>query len=1021
MFPSLSSLFGSSNSTDQSLKKGQINVKNMSITEESVWTMEQLTNFLEVKAPSRHLELTPIHLKTDLDIINITSQIWVSGAPWQRRTETQIYRNNFDGLYTFIKKKKYRIFNISNIVYPEEFNVVHKEFHYVLTDVFQLIRAIAGWTHLHKSHIAIIHCSNGIKHTSILTSALLRYLDIFQSTLESFDYFVLRRSPFDQEWITCKHIRYIHYLNDIFNFNGQVPNPNILILRKIIMNGVPEYQSLPCQPLVEVYQSNKEIYADNQDIFVDEFNIVVNFSKDVLLDQDIVIKFSHLQDKNIPINLVKFSFNTGFTSAGLVRLLPKDLEFPKHKNCIFHPDFSIDVVFMETNHHKKLNYTHYLDKLLHKELYHLSLLIPVELDLDKCHILQEQSFNKLSYELALKLAKNDLHLATEYLITSFKDLNEKLKSELKVAGQKQFLQKQVKSKLQRMSGYTQFIQAEDGLVDLHETPHVSDSESIEQVDQVEHIKEEIEEIPTVTVDPVVHHPTEVGVIKQRKQRNTPNPTPKATPQASPIKESFSQSSGPPAPPPPPPVAFIPQALVPLPPGVPPPPPPPGFGGPAIVDNKPRLRNKIQFEQPKVNNRNSIWGLQDIDNSIELDINKFEDLFCVTPNDTKIKPVEIKKPENSIISLLDMRKSNNIAIGLSKYKQFTFDELRVKLATFQMTNTDDLVQLASLLPNEEDCKLIRLGSKDKSKQYGTAEQFMMKMMEDPNIERFSEIQIYRLTFDEEIKRINHILTEFTLTCKLLISNNELKILLKTVLNLGNLATYEYGTYNKQKIKGFKINNLLKLNTIKSSDKKTNLLNYLCLMTSEGCPDVLLLPDTFKCLQELKDLSTKEATDKLKIMDQELMRIEKFTPLPIPLQVKASYGDFNYDAFMTDFINKAIDAMDNCLDVQDAFQQSWEQCAEYFGEDLEGDIQAPEDLFKVLYQFFEMLKNANNENERIKENQKRKMQQLKEKRQRQIDDISSVLQRSASTHKGTIDTKFINLRKAVDGDDSEEEWE
>eukprot|EP00835_Amoeboradix_gromovi_P006025 NODE_641_length_5642_cov_0.330507.p1 type:complete len:1182 gc:universal NODE_641_length_5642_cov_0.330507:1645-5190(+) len=1177
MFPSLSSLFGSYSSTNESLKKGQIQVKNMSITTDDIWTMDQLTDYLNVQAPSQQIQLKPLDLKTELDIINITSQVWVSGAPWSRRTETQIYRNNFKELGEFLSKKKknYLIFNLSDIDYPLDFKVIHQEFHYQLIEIFQLMRAISGWIKLNDQHIAIVHCSNGIKHTSILVSALLKYLDIFPTTLEAFDYFVLRRCPFDQDWISCKHTRYIHYINDIFNFNGQVPNPNLIVLRKIILNSVPMYQFSPIIPIIEIISNNKKIYSSSDNIFIDEYNIVVNFTDDILLDQDVEIKFLH--DQEIPINIVKFSFNTGFTSAGLVRLLPSELEFPNHKNCTFHSDFSIDLVFMETLNVKKLNYSKYLDVLLHKQLYQLSLAIPIPLDLEKCHILQSQSYNKISYELALKLANNDLHLATELLLSVFSKINNQLQQELVEMGKKH-LKHKVVNKLKRSSGYNQFIQAdEDGFIDLFETPHVSEDEinsppstkttikgintintrkkrrdnkyadyalvnspdkDLEEksnsllddtptdesknkiVDQ-EKIIDKLDDTPTdesknkivdqeKIIDNKVEHleavkDNKVGInagmdtvevsnalekkmdkdiiekinLLERHRNNSINekrndldaeekeaiapaleeakdtPTVSDSRKDSPsnsssnvstisrsltinrrknrdatidlstidnamdIIEPVVQQTGVPPPPPPPPFGNIPPPPpIPAAPGVPPPPPPPGMGP---VVNKPRIRNKMHFEQPATINRNSIWdGPEDdykIENNmmqgnsiVDLDLNKFEDLFCVTENQPK--PI-VRTPvvQSAVTTILDVRRANNVAIGLSKYKNYSFLELRTMLATFKMDNLDDLIHIQSLLPNEEDIKLInnfKRTNKSTDVEYGKAEEFMMVMMEDPNIEQFTSIMIYKSSFTEQTVQIKSKLQEIIKVSSELVTSKEFKILLKTVLNLGN-------SYNRQQIKGFKINNLLKLNTIKSSDKKTNLLNYLCLMTVQGCPEILKLPDQFSALEELQFINMNEISLKIKQLDDELIRIEKYSPLNVPLEIKETYGEFDYKVFITEFINSSIDVMDDILDLQEEYQRTWIKTALYFGEDLQGDIKIPSDLFVILNEFFKMLHKANKENELEQE----RIERMARKKQlsNRPDDIASVLTRTAN--EGTIAAKFINIRRAVEGEEDEDD--
>ena len=201
-------------------------------------------------------------------------------------------------------------------------------------------------------------------------------------------------------------------------------------------------------------------------------------------------------------------------------------------------------------------------------------------------------------------------------------------------------------------------------------------------------------------------------------------------------------------------------------------PSPPVNGPvqntAIVNNKPRIRNKIQYDMPTTSNRNSIWALNDV--AVPLDLNKFVDSFCINPQQTaNIKNTDKAVIETrQIINILDLRKAN-IAIGLSRSKQWSFRELRCQLACLSINNIYDLLHIQGILPNDEDLKLIQNWMRQHSSNdgdtalLGTAKQFMIKMAKDPNIEQMTRIQLIMLQFDQTFSMVNSHFSMVDKTC------------------------------------------------------------------------------------------------------------------------------------------------------------------------------------------------------------------------------------------------------------------
>lgn len=81
--------------------------------------------------------------------------------------------------------------------------------------------------------------------------------------------------------------------------------------------------------------------------------------------------------------------------------------------------------------------------------------------------------------------------------------------------------------------------------------------------------------------------------------------------------------------------------------------------------------------------------------------------------------------------------------------------------------------------------------------------------------------------------------------LLQTSPSLKVLLKTVLSLGNLTNHQYSRRqtNESQAVGFKIESLPKLRDVKARDGKSTLINYL-VEVLWGVPAMLSLPDEFE---------------------------------------------------------------------------------------------------------------------------------------------------------------------------------
>ena len=192
--------------------------------------------------------------------------------------------------------------------------------------------------------------------------------------------------------------------------------------------------------------------------------------------------------------------------------------------------------------------------------------------------------------------------------------------------------------------------------------------------------------------------------------------------------------------------------------------------------------------------------------------------------------------------MDSRRAQNISIGIALFQRrgLSFKDIRTAICNFddKVLTLDELLSLKQLLPTPEERALLEVylnNKKNKSNhQFDNPELFLLELMKEPEIDYFMKSFIYKCQFKPETENLEKCFTQFLTLCENLKESDNLKILLKTVLALGNLTNHEYGNTirnsyyasmnQNKKALGFKIEGLVKLRDVKSTDGKSNLLVF-----------------------------------------------------------------------------------------------------------------------------------------------------------------------------------------------------
>ncbi|PIN18046.1 Rho GTPase effector BNI1 [Handroanthus impetiginosus] len=362
-------------------------------------------------------------------------------------------------------------------------------------------------------------------------------------------------------------------------------------------------------------------------------------------------------------------------------------------------------------------------------------------------------------------------------------------------------------------------------------------------------------VPTVKMaaspPPPPPPPLAVGAVPMAKKAAAPPPPP-PPPLAVGAVPMAKMAAAPPPPPPPLAVGAVPMAKMAA---APPPPPPPlaapprpspnkgpvpplplppggpskrssslGEGG-SSKENGPVKLKPLHWDKVNPNVEHSVvWDKID-KGSFKFDGDLMEALFgYVATNrkspqrDTRSRP---QTAEKSQIFILDMRKSQNIAIVL-KSLGISRNAIIDALVEGHGLNADTIEKLTRIAPTGEEASQILTFDGDPTK-LADAESFLYHLLEavPSAFSRFNAM-LFRSNYDSEVSQIKESLQSLESACKELRTRGLFLKLLEAILKAGNRLNAGTSRGNAQ---AFNLTALRKLSDVKSSDGKTTLLQFV----------------------------------------------------------------------------------------------------------------------------------------------------------------------------------------------------
>ncbi|CAK4821997.1 unnamed protein product [Aphanomyces euteiches] len=354
-----------------------------------------------------------------------------------------------------------------------------------------------------------------------------------------------------------------------------------------------------------------------------------------------------------------------------------------------------------------------------------------------------------------------------------------------------------------------------------------------------------------------------------------------------------------------------------------------------------VRRKKLFWQPIPEDRlkrssTSIW--EDRDHNIQLDMDEIEALFFKETTTAK-KPAAKPLNRKQAVTLVDGKRAMNAAIALARIK-LSYEEVASAIQTYDNMGLtlEQLTTINEFLPTDDEVGIIQRYQGDTS-SLGEAEKFFAAIAKVPRYNIKMECLIAKQAFPSHVTDVATSIRNITQACEDVKGSRLLKLLLGTVLKLGN--TLNGGEETEHAIRGFSVDSLLRLGHTKTNDNKTTVLHYLVRVVRKNQVQVL----DFQSELQHVPLAARESTESIEQMYANLESDVKKTKEECDRMQEEKVEHSTIET-----LRHAMDDADHALQqLQQAISEMKQEIVtvfEYFGED---PAKKPMDFFQTLTSF------------------------------------------------------------------------
>ncbi|KAF7683995.1 Formin-like protein 12 [Astathelohania contejeani] len=244
--------------------------------------------------------------------------------------------------------------------------------------------------------------------------------------------------------------------------------------------------------------------------------------------------------------------------------------------------------------------------------------------------------------------------------------------------------------------------------------------------------------------------------------------------------------------------------------------------------------------------------------IKIDYKKFEEWFC-EPRKTIANNKIIEKDKSLIcddrrIFLVSM------AIKTLETRNLNLENIISIIYTkHEELSNEDLLNIFKILPTEPEMAVFNAFKGD-IQTLNIIEQYMIQLGSHQELKYVLDILIFERHFYEESLLLNKLLDDLKAEFNNILENNNLRIIIKTILELGNAINYKYSFKSKKKTMGFKLSSLYLLHIYRGNSKDQSLFNFFMFTLQRN------KPETLSIFKELSNIHTIKNLDLVHIKDQ-----------------------------------------------------------------------------------------------------------------------------------------------------------
>lgn len=345
--------------------------------------------------------------------------------------------------------------------------------------------------------------------------------------------------------------------------------------------------------------------------------------------------------------------------------------------------------------------------------------------------------------------------------------------------------------------------------------------------------------------------------------------------------------------------------------------------------------------------------QDVDEEYTLPTGELERLFKKEDPRKKEKASTARSTSaQTRVSLISKKRSQNLAIMLSRCK-FSYADVALSIKSMdERMSIDQALALLQFAPQPDEVEAVTefLKTGDTS-ALDQPEQFIAAVMHVPHYSDRLQAIVTQLQFKERLADVTTYLNNVAYAVGEVSNSAALKKMLEVILSLGNFLnhnTFRGGAW------GFRLESLVRLSELKSSDRRVTLLHFLADFISDAHPDLL---------DSAKECAHAAVSSKVGLQEVEALAKKLKGDLDGLQEGLATLSDDTaYTSRIRPFYTEASAQLKELLDLLAQTKTNFEQVLALFGEapDTTSDV-----LFGYLASFLESLATAREENAKRRE--------------------------------------------------------